>query len=43
MTRKDENEEEILEECIECGSLYPADMLIDGLCQDCREKLRNHQ
>jgi hypothetical protein len=32
-----ENEEEILEECIECGHLYPADEVIDGICQNCRD------
>jgi len=40
MSRKptrEESEEEILEECIECGHLYPVDELIDGICPDCRE------
>jgi len=23
--------------CLECGNLFPADELIDGLCPDCRE------
>ena len=35
--RKSENEEEILEKCLECGYLYASDELIDGLCPDCRE------
>jgi len=23
--------------CLECGNLFPANELIDGLCPDCRE------
>ena len=34
---KGENEEEVLEECLECGCLYPRDELVDGICSDCRE------
>ena len=40
MSRKSskvENEEEILEEQIECGHLHRADELIEGICPDCRE------